>query len=260
MSDKQQLPIDLIEGFCNGHCDIRYYVKKAYRDSLDSGFYYDELYDSDCGEWTDNRKTEDAGAYYYLVPRYCEGGDYSGGTVEKANHRAFMMSWECCEGVFDVSGGHGTFSVAISVNWLVEHWGDDEDDTARKIVDCLIALDDYPVIDDDVLSELEIELSDEAWDYWAKDDYVQGVEKHLGVALEILDDQKSKFVAMFSDVCGRENEYWEADGPDMWIRLEPIVEATTLRDLAPFVVDWEDNVDPRLTDPCEGQIDFLEKE
>lgn len=160
----------------------------------------------------------------YITNRYMEGGDYSGCYVEKANHAAFLEEYGEYDGVYDVYGGHGSFGVAISLAWLTDPANEE---VAERILETLNALESYPLIDEDVLSEMEQEGIDEAWENWARMDYAGDLQNKFGIDFEDTDQLRS----VLETVADRINEYWEDDGGSMYIRIERIVEATTLADL-----------------------------
>jgi hypothetical protein len=166
--------------------------------------------------------TGDATPDDYVMPELLSGGDYAGTTVEKANHRAFLKLYGHHPGVHSVTGGYGTFAVALSIRRLLEN-----PEPAECILDTLEALDNYPVVDDDELSEYEIELTCEGWDCWAKHDYLVGLSKKFG-DIEVSDDYAFE---IFNRVAARISVDWEADGNDMHIDVDKIVKATTVDDL-----------------------------
>ena len=107
-----------------------------------------------------------------LKPRYLEVpytmySDYSGGTVERANCQAFLEQFGELPGVYPVYGGYGTTGVVIRRALLRN----------EDVLYVLEGLDDYPLINEDVLSELEFELEAEAWDTWVEFDLQRALDK-----------------------------------------------------------------------------------
>jgi len=158
----------------------------------------------------------------YIVPELLSGGDYAGTTVERANHRAFLKLYGQHPGVHAVTGGYGTFAVALSIRWLL-----DNREPAESILDTLEALNEYPVIDEEELSEYELELTSEGWECWAKHDYLVGLSKKFG-DIEVSDDDAYE---IFNKVAARIGEDWCADGNDMFVDVDKVVKATTVDDL-----------------------------
>ena len=93
---------------------------------------------------------------------------YSGGTVERANCDKFLEMFGDLPGVYEVTGGYGTRGVFIRRACL-------RCDEIREVIE---GLDDYPLIDDESLSDLEMQLEDEAWDVWIKYDLERELDKH----------------------------------------------------------------------------------
>lgn len=99
---------------------------------------------------TDRPRDYDTGDYFH--PNYLAYGDYHGGTVEMANIRAWREEFSEGEGVWWRlrTGYHGSHEVSITV-----------DECPQEALDILCALQEYPLISDDVYSALECELWDE---------------------------------------------------------------------------------------------------
>ena len=119
------------------------------------------------------------------------------------------------------------------------------DDTGEEMVESLESLEDYPVLDEDDMSALELERQAEAWESWAAADWRKEVEKQLQAlapeqadqywAEECLDQVEglaSKLEELFYACADQANEYWqeESDG-SWWIRCESIAESIDLEDL-----------------------------
>jgi len=112
------------------------------------------------------------------------GSDYSGGTVTLANQRELKRLLTKCEvpALPDcvwctAHGGHGTYALFVVYAALPE-----------EIRNVLEALDDYPSVDDEALSELECQLGSEAWESWGRSDLRRALEKEFGADLEHLTD------------------------------------------------------------------------
>lgn len=105
----------------------------------------------------------------WFVAERLSGSDYSGGFVNRANFEAFMADADPND-LFSVvlHGGHATYGIAL----LIE-------DTPREVWEMLLALEQYPSVDDDRVSALEAEATDEAWHAWALHDYKRLWEKRI---------------------------------------------------------------------------------
>jgi len=88
----------------------------------------------------------------FFMPTYLSGSDYSGGSVERANHRAFLKEYGETDGVYDIYGGFGTYGIAIRL---------DVYEDIPEIKEAIDKLDDYPLFDEEAHSELEMEWQQE---------------------------------------------------------------------------------------------------
>lgn len=156
----------------------------------------------------------------YIMPGLLSGSDYSGGTVTMSNCRVFLEDFGSRPGVYEVYGGHGTYAVAIRADHLIE-----------EMHDTFRALDDYPLISEDDLSSLEIDLECEAWENWARSDFISELEKAFNADIEMEDDTAWE---LFRTAADKSNTYWEAEtGGQMYVDIERIVKAIdTLPDAA----------------------------
>lgn len=186
------------------------------------------------GALSDN--PEDSEEIYFYVP-CASGSDYSGSTVEKSNAKVFEETYGENEWVHSVYGGHNTYAVAVGLTGLL---GCDED-TFDAICEALEGLADYPLLDEEAHSELEMELSDEAWDSWAKGDFIRALEKAFEDDAEFEWPDDSTLRKFFEDKREEANEYWwcEGYGPDMYVRVDKVVEGITFDDLEKWAVRYE---------------------
>lgn len=107
----------------------------------------------------------------YIEVPYCTYSDYSGTTVERSNCQTFLdMFKEFNEiSMWKMYGGWGTTGVLIRKS-LYEN-----NDEVKEVIDGLF---DYPVISEDDLSQLEIELEHVSWDSYLKDELIRGLESN----------------------------------------------------------------------------------
>ena len=121
----------------------------------------------------------------------------------------------------------------------------------EELRDVLNKLEDYPLVDEEVHSEMEAEGIESAWKDWGANDFLttiragheslaefepEGLTQKLGLVDlrhhlvttgdSDLPDDKLRF--FFEDCREEANEYWEDDGGSMFIRMEKV---------APFAVD-----------------------
>jgi hypothetical protein len=179
---------------------------------------------------------EETAELYFYVP-YASGSDYSGSTCEKANAKCIEDSYGENEWVHLVYGGYNTYAVAIGVTGLLGC----DDDTFDELCETLEGLADYPVIDEDALSELEMEGADEAWDSWCKGDFTRALDKAFEDEAEFEWPDDSTLRAFFEEKREEANEYWfnEGYGPDMYVRVDEVVKGITFDDVSKWAVRYE---------------------
>jgi len=207
---------------------------------------YGDLKPADCPESAtaylealSDDSTEEGELYFYLP--YASGSDYSGSTVEKANHRAFQESYGQEPFVWEATGGFDTYATVIGLTGLLEC----PDDTFDLILGVIEGLDRYPLIDDEALSNLESELADEAWESWVASDFRRALEKKFdGIDFDWPNDADLR--SFFERKREEANEYWESEscGPSVFVRVEKVAEGIALADLddwtVKYIVSWGD--------------------
>ncbi len=112
---------------------------------------------------------------------HCSYSDYSGSMMDKANLSAFWDSIpKSLQGACIVqSGGHGTRALIIRTAVLrlaqrewshgdaeIPEWLESLRDDCKALADIIDGLEDYPVIDEELMSKLEEEDARENWDSW----------------------------------------------------------------------------------------------
>lgn len=127
---------------------------------------------------------EGAGLFRRLRITLASCSYYHGSSIDRANIRAFEAEYEC----YAWEPGDDSDE---SVAWVIlgEAPGtDEEDDEAeqikrlRALLEALDRLDEYPLIADDYHVQLEMQLADEAWDWWLRREVIDELCTALGVA------------------------------------------------------------------------------
>ena len=96
----------------------------------------------------------------FLIPRLMQFGDYDNSCmVERSNKKVFLQNYNESPIVFETSGGYGSEGIALSLRELLNP---DNEETAISIIETLNALNDYPCIDDEDMSNMEYEAFIEA--------------------------------------------------------------------------------------------------
>ena len=171
---------------------------------------------------------DDLTARPYLIPSIMLWGDYIGGDVERSNARSFWRDFQEVLGVHKVHGHPGVEGIAITP----EAWESDE-----RIPELFKALADYPLLDEEDHSELELELQGEDWESYRCYETRSWIEANLDEDDEE-DAELLEYVAQLSDddlfrlhhdAMEQENVYYEIEtGCNV------------------YVPDWEERVLPRV--------------
>jgi len=189
-------------------------------------------------EWPTNAEEygktlcDDSGEVYFYVP-HATYSDNDGCTVSKANHRCVMEEWKH-DWIHSVGGGWGTTAVAIGVTGLLTC----DDDTFDEVCDALEGLADYPCLDDDTVTEVEMEGTDEAWELWASDDFTSALEaEHEGYTFDWPDNLR----LVFEVQCEKIDERWRCEGcgPDMYVDIDAVVKSIIFDDIKQWAVRYE---------------------
>lgn len=159
----------------------------------------------------------------FLTPELLSGSDYcSSGSVEVSNHRVFLEQFKDSPNVYDVYGGYGTFAVAIRLDSITD-----------EMVEVLNALEDYPVLDDDDHSKVEMESENDSWESCYRSDFTRELSKRFPTLEETIDNLSTEQVdTLFYALCDRTNTYWEHEsGNNAYIDLDRVVAGATEQDI-----------------------------
>lgn len=132
------------------------------------------------------------------------GSDYSGGTVTLSNQRELKRLLTECEDPTlpdcvwcTAYGGHGTYALFVVYMAL-----------PQEIREVLGALDDYPSVNDEALSELECQLGSEAWAAWGNTEFRRALEMEFGADLgQMPDGDLFELFRVASERMGRDWEF-----------------------------------------------------
>lgn len=123
----------------------------------------------------------------WFEPSYAGGSDYSGGTVMQSNYRVLVRECErldeergrkAHEPTFwqTFYGSHGTYAIAFHVTT-----------TPKEVFDMIAGLEEYAIIDEQDMSELECDSENEAWESWGATDFLQALAKHHGLEEDVFE-------------------------------------------------------------------------
>jgi len=173
-----------------------------------------------------NGEANEGEPQWYEV-EHAGGSDYSGGSLTKANYNELkkMLEEAHSEGPAvwaDAHGGHGTY--AILVVW---------DRLDESIQETLNALEDYPAISDEAMSEEENEREQEAWSNWAQRDFEKAFLSSLNAQVQAddpeyeVDDWPDDLDSetLFRLAMDSSNTYWSHEsGDSVYVDLKRVVD------------------------------------
>ena len=175
------------------------------------------------GQWDSRRGGK------YLVPSLLSTSDYTGGgLVPAANIRKWQEDFKDGDDVWwkTVTGGHGTNAVLISLDEVPE-------DVEDEVADFLNGLQEYPLADEDLHSDLEMKAQTEAWENHVQKEFTRALEKKFSSDLD--DADNDKIFELFNEACEASSTYWENEqGDSMSIDVDRIVKKVTKADMTTF--------------------------
>jgi hypothetical protein len=167
---------------------------------------------------------------FLYVPSLLVFSDYSGSSVERANFKAFMREFGDTPGVWELSGGHGTNGVAIRL-----------DAVTPEMVEVFKSLEDYPVIDEDLLGEVEMELAEESAKSYGYTDFLNAVGDSLGVTI-LTDADDDKATALFWETTSDLPEPYRIEtGGSVYFFIDRMVEQVDLDVLDAAGIEYEED-------------------
>jgi len=158
---------------------------------------------------------------------HCLSGDYCGAPHTASNARVLLKEFSGPE-LREVRGDYGSQSVAIDPRYLSE-----------DLLENLQSLENYPVLDEDALGELEMELQGEAWENYLRSDFSRALERLLCDLLSAHyedgdEDRAEQSVEnlseeqlweLFSRTADENGIYWENQHNDCWIDSDRVAQS-----------------------------------
>ncbi len=184
-------------------------------------------------------------SHHYEIP-FASFSDYSGCMVERANSRALEERFS----FVTLSGGsHGSVETVIEKDNLLDAVFSDDFPEFKEAVD---SLHEYPCLDDELLSQMEMEAENAAWKDWIESDFKKAIlrehgpqwdaqltgesdwEHDLETGLDVLSEKET--LRLFRDLCDENGQYPEIEtGGLVWIDLEKLVESLSYQTLIQVV-------------------------
>lgn len=140
------------------------------------------------GRW-DEATAEDA---THILVDWTAYSDYGGSSAERSNHRSLREDYP--DAFIDVFGGHGTRALLIPADYSVS---DEDYGYGGTVLEALIALEDYPLYNEEDHANLEMEEADAAWSSWLGFDVRRALVTEHGCndeTVEWLDDNAPEWL------------------------------------------------------------------
>jgi hypothetical protein len=162
------------------------------------------------------------------APAYLSYGDYDNSCmIERANYRAFLERFKDYPGVYTASGAYHSYAILLTDKALEN----------KEIKECIDALHDYPVIDDELVSNMTFELETQLFE----EDYKHEIVKYINKVYEVEIDaelKKDQLFELYRELQERNNEYFEVEAGGIgYIDIGKLLASITKADLTAFKLD-----------------------
>lgn len=220
--------------------EILRYQDMVYHSGVDADHRWETITKpkTDCGtisygDLDRHRESSEVTWDWMFCPSYMTYSDYSGSTCERSNCAEFLHQFGETPGVYEMTGGYGTTGVAILLSAITD-----------EMMEIFDALQNYPVVDEDALSKLEMEIEEEDWASWISSDFKRAMKKVLlpqadADKEEALEDHIDalpdvQLYTLYLARCEETNIYWEIqDAISGYVNVDTLVKGMTIHDL-PF--------------------------
>lgn len=143
--------------------------------------------------------------------QYLSYGDYTGGTVNRSNLQVFEALYGSVPGVVEIYGGHGSRSIGILYSSIVPD----------SLVRSLHGLEDHPVLDEEHLSNMETNISEDDWENHGRTDFERSLANVLDLENDLDNNTLDQLYRQVSDHLGR---YPEVHNDGTYFYIDDIVE------------------------------------
>ena len=154
------------------------------------------------------------GATEVYLPPYLSFGDYDNSChIERSNNRVFLKKFKEHPDIIELRQGYGSEIIAIKTTC-----------SDQEIIEILCALTEYPAINDEDCSLMEIEMEQEDWESWLLDDFSSKIEKHYKA--DYIEPDEDKLLELYHQLKEKTNTYFEVQaGGNGYIDLDRLIKA-----------------------------------
>ena len=192
---------------------------------------------------------------------YAAFSDYSGSTCEMANVRSFKEMFK--DAIKIECGAYSSQRAWVSKAAIMAM----TEETWESLKETIEDLEGYPVIDDSVVSEVEQELEEAAWDDWLKDDFKKELLNRFSEEIEAYLEANPRYgdfddfgemldAHLFELFRATEPEYQHETGGNVHVSLNHCFRRTAFSDVLD-VLSPEDPRQLKLDLQTEGLVDKL---
>jgi hypothetical protein len=156
--------------------------------------------------------------------------------VERSNYKIFLEDYKEECGIFRIYGGYGSSGIAISIRYLLDPLNEDK---ADEIIELLNGLNNYPVIDDDDMSNMEYDAFIESLDSFAIRECNDLLSYQYLIEVYDYDSDKLKEVLLESNSNLNYPAYEIESGGFCYVDDKRLIEKVTLIQYIDCLIDWE---------------------
>jgi hypothetical protein len=180
---------------------------------------------------------ENGGKYYddfesneFYIPTTMYS-DYFGGTVEKSNCIFFQDKFHFLDTRhLSYHGG----SIVFTLDDLWEAFQENRDSVEEFFSD-LDSLEDYLVLDENLLGNIELEIEQEMWSGCYRHDFICSLQTRFNLdddAFDIISANPDDVYALFLDLCDLSNTYWVMEGASSaYIDVDRVAKVATFNNI-----------------------------
>lgn len=146
--------------------------------------------------------------------KYFGSGDYVGTSVQRSNREVFLKKYGELEGVYEVYGDYSYNSLAIRL-----------DKITPEMVEDFEGLEEYPVLDDEHHSNLEMEMEVDDWQCYGEREFKDRLRKFSDAMDDAMDSiEDGLLLELYFENKERTNSEWiNESGTGGCIQIERIV-------------------------------------
>ena len=156
------------------------------------------------------------------VGDHFQSSDYGGDLCYLSNLQVLTEEHKESPAIKELYGSYGGTGLALDIRFCTD-----------EILEAIESLENYPLLDEEHLSELEMEKEGEAWESWACSDFQRAIESRLSDLLEDEEKAEEKAESLSEDQLfellreGMEagNLYWETEILTRWLDVEAVASA-----------------------------------